>query len=181
MAMRNLAPATLVLVPVVAGAFRIGAGSSSVSSSSGRRAPGGPVALAVIGVCAALFVAATVARPAYKLWYYPVEELAWMEDHDLLDGKRVAAPVYVGNYRTWAEGAHGQVFQDDRFDMYPTAVQKASIALRDASKTWQESLDEFDIDAVLWPTTSPLATVLRVAPGWTTVHETDKWIVAVRA
>src|SRR5713226_975344 len=112
-ASRNVAVASLVWIPIVA--RHVPAISPTRSARPPRTASLAIGVLLLFGVATA---AHALTRPDYNLQAYPVAELAWMRTHGLASN-RVAAPDFVGNYRTWAEGAHGEVFLDDRYDMYP--------------------------------------------------------------
>jgi hypothetical protein len=174
MALRNIPVASLVMCPVLARNLPISPSRPSRPSAVAT------VALAALLTLGAGMTALAFSRPAYDLQSYPVNELGWMRSHGLLE-KRLAAPDDVGNYRTWTEGAHGEVFMDDRFDMYPPSVTEATITLTGGMPGWDRVLDRYRIAAVLWPRKSPLAEILARDPRWVMVHQTAKWVIATRA
>ena len=77
-------------------------------------------------------------------------------------------------------GTDGRVFFDDRFDMYPPRLIRDSIALLDGREGWQERLDRYGVDVVLWQRSRPLAELVSIAPAWEVVRRDEDWIVAVR-
>jgi hypothetical protein len=70
---------------------------------------------------------------------------------------------------------------DDRYDMYPKAFSEDTLALSDGLPRSLAILDRYDIDAVLWNRSRPLAGLLAASPQWRIVHRTAHWVVAVRA
>jgi hypothetical protein len=176
MAMRNIPVASLILCPVFA---------RHLPPMAPTTRPGHPnavvsIALAALVTIGAAASARALTRPAYDLRTYPVSELAWMRSHSLLS-ERVAAPDDVGNYRTWSEGAHAEVFMDDRFDMYPPSLINATATLTGGLPGWDAVLDRYRIAVVLWHRQSPLAEILGKDPQWKVVHQTAGWIVVTRA
>jgi hypothetical protein len=172
-AARNVSIASLVLLPVAARHF------PAISPTRRERpSKSATVVVAALVVFGVAMTARVVAQPAYDLRAYPVAELSWMRDHVLLDG-RVAAPDFVGNYRTWAEGAHAQVFIDDRYDMYPPSITQSTFTL-DGLPGWDAVLDHFKIDVVLWPRHNPLSQLLARDSRWVIVHQSTGWVVAMR-
>ena len=173
-AVRNSPLATIVLAPVLARGLS-GLGTVRAEGRSGLTAVAG-AGLGAVGVV--LFVTA-LQGPAYDLEKYPVRQVRWMESEGLLD-RRVATQDYVGNYLIARRGTDGRVFFDDRFDMYPPRVIRDSIALLDGREGWQERLERYGVDVVLWQRAWPLAELLSIDPAWEVVRRDEEWIVAVR-
>jgi hypothetical protein len=171
---RNIPVASLVLIPVLA---RNLPAISSARPSRALRIPA--VALVAVAVLGTAATARMLTRPAYDLSAYPAHELAWMRDRGLLT-QRIAAPDYVGNYRTWLEGAQGEVFVDDRYDMYPPSVSEGEITLLQGRPGWEGVLERYRIGIVLWPRRDPLAQIISRDSHWNVVHETTGWVVAAR-
>jgi hypothetical protein len=173
--MRNIPVASLVLIPVLARSLPT---ISATRSDRPRRT--GAVAMAALVLLGAGATAKIMGRPAYDLSAYPVAELAWMRGHGLL-GQRVATPDFVGNYRTWTEGGHGEVFIDDRYDMYPRSVDVGEFTLFQGEPGWDAVLDRYRIGAVLWPRRTPLAQIISRDSRWKIEYETTGWVVATRS
>jgi hypothetical protein len=173
-AVRNSPLATIVLAPVLARGLS-GLGTVRAEGRSGLTA----VAGAGLGAVGVVLVVTALQGPAYDLEKYPVAQVRWMESEGLL-GRRVATQDYVGNYLIARRGTDGRVFFDDRFDMYPAPLIRDSIALLDGREGWQERLDRYGVDVVLWQRSRPLAELVSIAPAWEVVRRDEDWIVAVR-
>ncbi|HEY5025387.1 MAG TPA: hypothetical protein VII76_10460 [Acidimicrobiales bacterium] len=173
-ASRNVPVAALLVTPVLARGL---AGLGTIDGKGRGLVPAaGLVALVALGV--ALTVGA-VQRPAYNLSLYPVHEVTWLAQHDLVPG-RVATTDYVGNYLEFRYGTRADAFIDDRADVFPPAVEKDYGILLSGSQGWQSVLRRYRFDVVLWPRTEALASLIAQDPGWR-VRMTDRhWVVAVR-
>lgn len=173
-AIRNAPAATIVLAPVLArGLSRLGA-----VRGEGRS---GATALGAVGLVAvgAVLVGTALGGEPYDLQRYPVAQVRWMEAEGLFD-RRVAAQDFVGNFLIARQGKDANVFFDDRFDMYPPQVVRDSIDLLDGREGWQERLDRYGVDVVLWQRSRPLAGYLTLDPGWEILRRDPDWIVAAR-
>lgn len=174
LAIRNIAPAMIVLVPVVARGFQ-GLGRVRGEERS-------PVTAAMAVAIVAVGVAATASfldGPAYDLAKYPERHVAWMEERGLL-GERIAVQDFVGNYLTARRPPKAKVFFDDRFDMYPRSVIRDTLRLLDGGAGWDQALSRYQVDVVLWRKGTPLASLLAVDPAWEVVRQDKTWVVAVR-
>ena len=174
LAVRNLAPATLVLVPVLARALN---GLGAVRGE--RRGVVTGAAAALLAVVAGAVTVAALRGPAYDLDRYPVEHLDWMEERGLLD-ERVATQDFVGNLIVARRGARANVFFDDRFDLYPRQVIDDALALLDGKEGWQDRLERYGIEAVLWQRSRPLSVLVGSDRGWRVVRRDEGWVLAVR-
>ncbi len=175
LASRNVPVAALVVTPVLA------RGLAGLGTVDGTRR--GVVPAAALAALVALGIAVTVGavqRPAYNLSIYPVTEVTWMQDHGLVPG-RVATPDYVGNYLEWRYGTRAQVFIDDRVDIFPTAVTRDYGVLLNGSAGWQAVLARYHFDAVLWPRSEALASLVAEDPDWSVRILDRHWVVAVPA
>ncbi|MER3453309.1 MAG: hypothetical protein C4344_06690, partial [Acidimicrobiia bacterium] len=139
----------------------------------------GRAALLAGAVAGAAVVIGALVRPAWRLDAYPVAELTWMQRAGLLS-KRVATQDFVGNLRTLREGPHGEVFIDDRYDMYPTRVTADYVTLLRGRPAWGRVLQRWHVDAVLWERDTALAALITASRDWQVVHRTKGWVVAVR-
>ena len=174
MAVRNLPVASIVVTPVLARAL------ANIGTIRGERRSGATVvATAALVGLGAVMVATSLQDPAYDLRKFPVRQLDWMEAEGLLD-RRVATQDFVGNLITARRGTRAEVFFDDRYDMYPERVIRDAIALLDGTEGWQQRLDAYRVDTVLWQRSKPLAGLLALDPRWRVVRRDKDWIVAVR-
>jgi hypothetical protein len=174
---RNIAVASLVLVPVMAEAWpSVGTLRAEVRSAGSR-------VLALVAVVGIVVVAlARLSEPSYDLSAYPVRSLDRLLDgHVDLRRVRMAAPERVGNLLELRDGPRREVFFDDRFDMFPEAVTDDVLALRDGRPTARGILDRYDIDLVLWRSQDPLVAILEASEDWRTVEERDPhWALLCR-
>ncbi len=174
---RNIAPAAIVLTPIVAGGL---AGLGSVSGD--RRSPatrGGAIALGALALVVGVGTLRT--QPDTRLTAYPTEAVAWMHAHDLVavPGARVVAPDYVGNFLEARYGSSARAYIDDRVDMYPTSVVRSMVVLKHLEPGWQQVLDRARPSAVVWKSADPLGRALARSPRWRVAHRDRQWAVYV--
>lgn len=167
---RNIAVASIVLVPVLAEAWPSVGGLRSATRDGMSRL------LAVAGVLGIVVVAVgQLSQPAYDLDAYPVRTLVELRrDHVDLEDVRLASIDRVGNLLDLREGPGRRVFFDDRFDMFPDRVSTDAFDLTLGRPTSLPVLDRYEIDLVLWPENAPLATILEVSPDWRALPSADE-------
>ncbi len=173
---RNIVVASLVLVPVVA------AGLDGLGAvRCGARVRLGRAVAAVLVLGAVAVTVGALRAPAVALDRYPEAAVGWLAGHDLLRPEvRVVSPDVVGNYLTAVGGT--RVFVDDRVDMYPVAVTRDLVTLMRARPGWDEVLDRWRADVVLWPADAPLAQLVRLGgSGWRVAYGDEEWVVALRS
>ena len=171
MSPRNVAVASIVLLPGMAIC------ATGLGSVDGRRRS--QAALAGVAVCVVAGLVLGVSAltgPDAQLRPYPEQAVTWLDDQGRLED-RLVAPDYVGNYLEARYGARGDVFIDDRVDMYPAAVVDDSLTLLRAEPGWQEALARYEPGAVLWPKDKPLTDLLEQSPDWRPVYEDADWTV----
>lgn len=175
--LRNVPVASLVLAPGMA------AGLTGIGSLGGRERNAVTATLSgVVIAIGALGVAIALARPDYDLETFPVDALAWADAQGLVSPDvRLLTEETAGNYLELAVGPDGvQVFMDDRVDMFPTAVIDDYLTMQRGRSGWDRVLDEWAIDAVVWPRGQPLTELLAQDPDWVRVYEDPRWLVACR-
>lgn len=179
MSVRNVAPASLVILPGLAYGLRgLGTLDGRVRPAIARPAL---VALVALGCLAATFSLAT--GPDTDLAGYPEASVTWMRDEGLLDVEaRVISRDYVGNYLEARFGPEEvRVFFDDRVDMYPIEVIRDYIALVRLEGDVGPVLDRHDPTAVLWERDTDLGRWIEDTADWRVVHRDATWLVAVPA
>lgn len=173
--LRNIPVASIVMVPGMA------LGAAGLGSIVGARRSVGTAgaAIAVVALTVTLAIA-QLGQENFDLESYPVPAVEWLQRHDMTGpGTRLVSRDYVGNYLEVLTGEDAQVFMDDRYDMYPTAVSRDYIDLvRGLRGT--EVLDRYDADVVLWDRDTAFATILQEADGWGIVYHDDDWLIACR-
>ncbi|HEX7167534.1 MAG TPA: hypothetical protein VF230_11195 [Acidimicrobiales bacterium] len=173
-AQRNLAPAAVVLAPVLGRALRP-RGRVEERAPAREAAVNGAFA-SVIALAAAVFLFAAATSAPFDLDGYPVAAA-----RRLPDSGRVVSTDVGGGYLVLAEGAPRRVFVDDRYDMYPRQVIRDYLALFDGRPGAAEILDRYRADAVLWPRERELAATLADDEAWRRVFADDEWVVYVRS
>ena len=177
LAVRNINPAAIVMVAGAAPALALVPGTldGQTRSFAARL-------MAATAVVVAIVAAVTVfASPALDLDRYPVEEVDWLEERDLVADPAVnlVHREIAGNYLELRYGADANVFMDDRYDFFPLAVIDDHSALYFGGE-FAEILDRHDADAVLWNSEGLFADWLRSGDfGWSVVFEGENWIVAL--
>ena len=172
-ASRNIAVASIVLVPGMAVGAR---GLGSLTGAVRTRATAVGLGL----VCAlGVWVAATGLRESpYDLEKYPVDAVAWMAQNELLGPEqRRVVPDLAGNYLELVRGEQASVSQDDRVDMFPRGVVEDYVTLLRGRPAWDEALDRWRPDAVLWRRDDPLSALLLEDPGYRLGYTDDTWVV----
>jgi hypothetical protein len=150
---------------------------------------------AIAGLLVALALMFTVGSQrsdALDVRTYPAKAVLWMQGEGLLDPAqhRVAVQDIVGCYLILLRGTKGQVFIDDRVDMYPVRVSNDYDALLHGSPDSLAVLDRYNVDTVLWDRRLPLVDILESSGAWRLVYPTPttptktandrRWVVLVR-
>jgi hypothetical protein len=176
-AQRNVVMATVVLVAACAHAAPI------VGSLSGRDRPRtGPILAALLAVVLMGTAALAVSLPVLSeksLGGYPARSLAALELESLRT-VRVATEGSTGNLLEVLGAPEGAVFVDDRVDMFPIHVFQDSLTLGRGQLGWEQVLDRYEIEAVIWPSDVALASLLRSNPEWRMSYADTRWLVACR-
>jgi len=174
---RNIAVTSLVLVPVLARAWSdVG---SIRSDAHARIARVGFVAAALLF---AVLLVGRIGGPHYDFAQYPVASLDYLDArHVDLTEVRMGTPEMVGNLLELRDGAVGEVFFDDRFDMYPDEVADDVIVVLGAGRPGATRvLDRWDLDLVLWSRSGPLSQILREDPDWRVLKGEADWVLFCR-
>lgn len=176
-AQRNIAIATLVLVPIAARGL-VGLGSISGESRS-RAATAGTLAFLVL---AALVVNSRLAGMPLDLSSYPVAAVAYVDasrSGATQELARVVTPDEVGNLLGYF-GAQEMVFMDDRVDMYPRDIILDYVTLQRGAGGWAAIFDRHDVQYVIWEQGGPLDSVLLEVDAWRVVWLDDEFRVFCR-
>ena len=169
---RNLAPAAVVIAPVLGRALAAAAAADHPSGSvrvSGSAAPEIPhrtkgvdrAFAAVIAAAALVFVAVAATSEPLDLDDTDPPPLTIPGD----DVRLLTTDVDAG-FVILRDGRDANVFMDDRYDMYPTEVVADYVKLYDGSTESLELLDNYGITIVDWPEDLPLTAILEASPEW---------------
>lgn len=180
LSVRNVAPAAIVLAPVLARALRPSAEDLRPAARGVARV--NRVFLAAIAAGFAVFALSTMVGEPLELDSYPDEAVTYLDDQGFFEGDgRLAHQDTVGNYLIFRFGRDASVFVDDRYDMYPAEVSEDFTTLLRLREESLDLLDEYGVDAVLWADNAGLATLLGTSPEWDEVYRDDDWVVFERA
>ena len=163
-AVRNVAVAPLVGLPVVARAF-----ARDAEKPSELRGTLVVAAITVLVFAAALMGYQASTEQTFDFSTYPVASMRYLERHDLM-GRRLLTTDAAAGYVILAEWPQQQVFIDDRYDMYPTSVIYDYFDLTGAKPGWSRVLDRYDVDVIVWGRDTALASLLDRSDHWQRVH-----------
>jgi hypothetical protein len=173
-AARNMAPLGVIVAPALARALA-GDGVAYTRDEAFRVVAGG------LAVAAALVALLSTQDAALETSEYPVRSVLWLERHHRFSARhRVATTDFVGNYLELRHGAKGEVFIDDRADMFPLPVERDYRGMRDGTNRGVTAMDRWEIDTVLWRSRDAFAQRLTANGGWTVAFKQPDWVVLVR-
>ncbi len=177
MSIRNTAPATIVMIPVLVRGLtgeEIGR-LPSMSAATARRVIAALTGAFALGVVAVLAVA-----PSWDWEGYPTVSLDKATDLGLTDPSfRLVARDFVGNLRAFREGANQSIFIDDRYELHDEELISDMARLL-TGISWEEILDRYRADVVLWEADTELGQALAESDQWETVESEPGWIMACR-
>ncbi len=173
---RNIAVATLALIPVLAaGLPSLGRLSSADSSRTIRRL--GHVLVVFVVVLPLVLVRS----PNMDLSRYPVEAINAMEAAGISPAVvHVIHPDFVGNYLDFRYGDAGAAWIDDRYELHKASLMADYLTLLDAGPGWREVLDRSGGDVLIWQTDKPLTQLVRDVAGWHPLWADADWTVLCR-
>lgn len=182
LALRNVAPASIVVVGMIAPGLADPARSTPSAGDGMTRGRARLArAIGVAAVTASIVAVATVlTRPGLDLARYPVDEVEALHDRGLLPSADVVVVhrEAVGNYLTWRFGDRAMTFVDDRFDFHAEPLLADHRDLL-AGKDARTVLDRWQADVVLWEADAPLTDWLTDAQEWSVLRG-EEWVVACR-
>jgi hypothetical protein len=173
-AVRNVAIAPLIGLPVVARAFARDEEKPSELSSTLVAA-----AITVLVLVAAVMGYQASTEKTFNFSTYPVASMRYLERHDLI-GRHLLTTDAAAGYVILEHYPEQRVFIDDRYDMYPRSVIYDYFDLTAAKPDWSRILDRYDVDVVVWGKDSSLAALLDQSSGWQRVHRDATDAVWVR-
>jgi len=163
-AVRNVAVAPLIALPVVARAF-----ARDEEKPSELRGTMVAAAITVLVLAAAMMGYQASTEKDFDFATYPVASMRYLERHDLM-GKRLLTTDAAAGYVILEDSPQQKVFIDDRYDMYPTSVIYDYFDLTGAKPGWSKVLDRYDVEVIVWGKDSALASLLDDSDGWQRVH-----------
>jgi len=179
-ALRNVAIAPLVGLPVVARAIAVDPERAERTRAEERR---GPIAIAFVAVLAiiasAVFLRAFT-EPDFVTVTYPVKAMNAVERNDLI-GRRLLLDDGDAAYAVLGWYPQQKIFIDDRYDMYPEKVIYDYFELSNGGRRWAKILDRYEVEVVIWRRNEPLAQLMERSGAWSVLHRDEGWITFVRS
>ncbi len=175
LAMRNLSLAAIVLLVAISPSLQF------KGSLRGHEQGFLPRALLVLALAGGVLASVTVHQSvSLSLALYPVEEIDWLEEHDLIAQPdiNIVQRDFVGNYMEYRFGAEARVFMDDRFDFFPQQIL-------DDHRTFvrggdfAEALQRHETNVILWENTGGFAAWIEISDDWDIAFESEKWLIAL--
>ena len=173
---RNVSVASLVFVPLLAGAAPA-VGTLRTATRDGVARVLGATAVAALVVVAM----SSLRADPLELEAYPVALLEQLERHEVdLDRVRLVAPDRVGNLVGLRDGPGTAVFFDDRFDMYPEEVVDDALALLRGRPGSLAILDRWEAQLVLVQEEAALAAIVAASADWRDRADANGWVLFCR-
>ncbi|HEY3672461.1 MAG TPA: hypothetical protein VGN51_16115 [Acidimicrobiia bacterium] len=163
-AVRNVAIAPLICLPVVARAF-----ARDEEKPSELRGTMVAAAITVLVFAALVMGYQASTETNFDFSTYPVASMRYLERHDLM-GKHLLTTDAAAGYVILEDWPKQKVFIDDRYDMYPTSVIYDYFDLTGAKPGSSKVLDKYDVDVIIWGKDTSLASLLNQSDGWKRVH-----------
>jgi hypothetical protein len=138
-----------------------------------------PLLNGVIVLAMALFAAIHLARviqhePQAEAQHFPTRAVAFLETHP---PNHIFNHYDWGGYLIWKLYPTTRVFIDGRADVYGEQFLNQFADTYQLKDNWREPLQQWNIDTVLVPPDSALATGLRNSLGWTVAYEDSRAII----
>jgi hypothetical protein len=171
-AVRNVGLTAIVGLPILARAVR-----RDEQQPDPRRRTNSLIAM-LLAVTALGAVVRAATEVDWNLAKYPVKPYALVESR--FPSSRLLTTDAWGGYVIAETETGQQVFYDDRYDMYPLAVNAAYDDLATLRPNWLTQLDKWRIDVVMWPRDSPIVQGLAERSDWSRVYRDEQAAVYVR-
>jgi hypothetical protein len=178
-AMRNIAVAPLVGLPVVARAFAKDAPPDGGPTGVRFRRPVVAVASGVMVLIIVVLALGTAGERAFSVGSYPADAMRFLERNDLL-GRRLFTDDADAGYVILRDWPRQRVFMDDRFDMFPERIIDDYFTVSRGAPGWAGVLDRHDVEVVIWPREEALASLIEESGDWDRIYRDDTYAVWVR-
>lgn len=180
-ALRNVAIAPLVGLPVVARALAADPEAAAARRRDERPSPLGWGLALVLAVVAFGLVVRAAGQPDFVETPYPVKAMNALEAEGLL-GTNLLVDDGDAAYPELAYGPGVQpVFLDDRYDMFPDDVIDEFMLVSRAQPGWEQVLDRRGVETIVWDRDRALVQLLEQSDDWTEVHRDKTWVAFVRS
>ena len=114
-------------------------------------------------------------QPQTEMEHFPARAVAFLQSHP------PSGPIFNhydwGGYLIWRLYPSTRVFIDGRADHYGQQLLDQFAGAYQFKGAWRQTLQRWNIDTVLVPADSALATGLRSSPGWTVAYQDSEALV----
>jgi hypothetical protein len=115
----------------------------------------------------------------WSLRAYPVKAFKAVQQQQL-EGRRLFTTDAWGGYVIATAWPAQKVFFDDRYDMYPIAVNRDYGTIANLEPGWAELLDRYNVEVVITPRKTVLAQGLADRAEWVRIYGDDLAVVYAR-
>jgi hypothetical protein len=172
-AQRNVGISAVMILPVVARAFRAPARADDAHP---RFVAGCSILLAGLFLA---FTGAAMSEPDFDLRGYPTKAMEFLDEQG-----RIGEPIFTTDRNAGFVIAkywpRQQVFLDDRFDMYPGSLVEEYEKVTDARPEWAAVLAKYDIGLVVWERRAALTQLLAESDAWRRIYADDEYVIVER-
>jgi len=172
-ALRNIAVATIVMLPVAARAI-----ATDSDRHDDRSGVGWVLGALLIGLAGTWTVHAA-GEEDYDSRFYPVAAMRSIDESGDLGRRLFTTDAWAGYViaEYWPEQ---RVFMDDRYDMYPQELATDYANIAELRPSWDRLLDRYGVEVIVWPRTRGLTQALDAIGSWKEVHRDDVAVVFSR-
>jgi hypothetical protein len=114
-------------------------------------------------------------QPRAEAQHFPTRAVAFLQAHP--PSGRIFNHYDWGGYLIWNLYPSTPVFIDGRADLYGQQLLDQFAGTYQLKGDWRQTLQLWNIDTVIVPTDSALATGLRSSPGWTVSYEDSEAVI----
>jgi hypothetical protein len=167
----------LIAVPIVSGSIGSPRHGTPLSRRSTQfRGFFNALIILAMAVFAAVHLAQVIQRqPAAEAEQFPTRAVAFLQSNPSLD--RIFNNYDWGGYLIWKLYPSRPVFIDGRADVYGESLFREFADAYQLKNPWLEILHQWNVQTVVVPRDSALATGLRAAPGWTLAYQDSQAVI----
>ncbi len=138
----------------------------------------GAIVLAMVGFAGIHTVQVIERQPQAEMQTFPARAVAFLQTHP------PSGPIFNhydwGGYLVWKLYPATRVFIDGRADLYGEQLLNQFADTYQFKGAWQQTLRQWNIETVLVPSGSALATGLRSSPGWKVAYEDSQAVILAK-
>ncbi len=172
-AIRNVGLTAIAILPVLARLVRNDAPRPDDRRSIHRL-------MVIAAGCALVFgIVHAAGERDWRLRAYPVNAYKAVQQQRL-EGRRLFTTDAWGGYVIATAWPAQKVFFDDRYDMYPIAVNRDYGTIANLEPSWAQLLDRYDVEVVMFPRKRVLVQGLADRQDWVRIYSDDVAVVYAR-